>query len=71
MTTCSATETTLEPETSATVILRSLAALRSMWLEQSVTSAKRQMVRCIHSEPTPAVTQSLRFLALAMISLVR
>lgn len=31
MTTCSATETTLEPVTSATRILRSFAAFRSMW----------------------------------------
>lgn len=53
MITCSATETTFEPETSRTWILRSTAALRSTW-----------------SEPTPAVIQIFRFLALSMMSLV-
>lgn len=65
MTTCSATDTTLDPETSATVILCLLAALRSMWLSVSYSIVHT------HSEPTPAVTQSLRFLALSMISAVR
>jgi hypothetical protein len=56
MTTCSATETTFEPVTSATVMppLVLLAASRSTW-----------------SEPIPAVTASLRFLALARRSAVR
>lgn len=67
MTTCSATETTFEPETSATVILRSLAACRSTCERQTVRRAEQRT----WSEPTPAVTQSLRFLALAMTSLVR
>ena len=54
--TCSATETTLEPVTSATVTppLVLLAASRSTW-----------------SEPMPAVTASLRFLALERRSAVR
>ena len=56
MTTCSATETTLLPVTSATVTppFVLLAALRSTW-----------------SEPMPAVMASLSFLALARRSAVR
>lgn len=54
--TCSATETTLEPVTSATVMppLVLLASLRSTW-----------------SEPIPAVTAILRFLAFFRRSAVR
>ena len=56
MTTCSATDTTLDPVTSATVMppLVLLAASRSTW-----------------SEPMPAVTASLSFFALARRSAVR
>lgn len=54
--TCSATETTLEPVTSATVTppLVLFAALRSTW-----------------SDPIPAVTASLSLFALARRSAVR
>ena len=56
ITTCSATETTFEPVTSATVIppLVLLAAFKSTW-----------------SEPIPAVTAILRFFALANRSAVK
>jgi hypothetical protein len=56
MMTCSATETTLEPVTSATVTppFVLLAAFKSMW-----------------SDPIPAVMASLSFLALARRSAVR
>lgn len=56
MTTCSATDTTLDPVTSATVTppFVLFAALRSTW-----------------SEPMPAVMASFRFLALASRSAVR
>jgi hypothetical protein len=56
MTTCSATETTFEPVTSATVMppLVLFAALRSTW-----------------SDPIPAVMAILSFFALARRSAVR
>lgn len=44
MTTCSATETTLEPVTSATVILRSLAASRSCTGPMRTESARSSRI---------------------------
>lgn len=51
--TCSATETTFDPVTSATVILRALAALRSMWSDP--TPAVMQILRFFALAITSAV----------------
>jgi len=66
--TCSATDTTLDPVTSATVTLCLLAAFKSMWL---VVSSGAHEGAGTYSDPTPAVTASLSFLAFSKRSAVR
>ena len=66
------------PVTSATVILRSLAACKSTWslcrevgVRQSRLEEGGPCARRKGRTPTPAVMASLRFLAVAMSSRVR